>query len=238
MSTVVLVHGAWHGAWCWYKLIPLLEQAGHRVLALDLPSHGIDKTPAADVTMQSYVDRLCRLIDTCAEQVVLVGHSLGGAVITETAEARPEKITKLVYLAAFLAPNGRALLRYAQQDDRSLLLPHLVFSADQRTMTLKLEMIQAVFYADCDASDVALARLLLTPQSAAVLATPIRSSAAKWGRVPRHYIECTDDRAVSVGAQRAMYAELPCQRVLSLATSHSPFFSAPRALADRLQELL
>ena len=63
MSTYVMVHGSWHGAWCWYKVIPLLEQAGHTAIALDLPGHGRDWTAAGDISMQSYVDSVCKILD-------------------------------------------------------------------------------------------------------------------------------------------------------------------------------
>ena len=86
MSTYVLVHGAWHGAWCWYKLTPLLQKLGHTVLTPDLPSHGIDKTPTAAITLKDYSLRVCEVLDSCPEPVILVGHSMGGVVITEAAQ--------------------------------------------------------------------------------------------------------------------------------------------------------
>jgi pimeloyl-ACP methyl ester carboxylesterase len=81
MNTFVLIHGGCHGAWCWYKIIPRLEQLGHRVIAPDLPSHGRDKTPVSTVTLQSYVDAVCAILDAQREPVVLVGHSMGGGII-------------------------------------------------------------------------------------------------------------------------------------------------------------
>ncbi len=92
MSTYVLVHGAWHGSWCWEKVVPLLEQAGHQVEALDLPGHGQDKTPIREITLAAYTNRVCETLDAQAEPVILVGHSLGGMVITQAAEERPAKI--------------------------------------------------------------------------------------------------------------------------------------------------
>src|SRR5450759_3496618 len=92
MSTYVLIHGSWHGAWCWYKIIPILEQAGHKAIALDLPGHGRDWTAARDVSMQSYVESFCNILDAQPEPVILVGHSRGGIVISQAAEHRPEKI--------------------------------------------------------------------------------------------------------------------------------------------------
>ncbi|MBA3922407.1 MAG: alpha/beta fold hydrolase, partial [Nostocaceae cyanobacterium] len=110
MSTCILIHGAWHSSWCWNKVATLLEQAGHKVIAPDLPSHGKDKTPIREVTLQSYTDRICEILTELIEPVILVGHSMGGLVITQVAEQCPDKIEKLVYLCAFLPGNGESLL--------------------------------------------------------------------------------------------------------------------------------
>ena len=106
MSTYVLIHGAYLGAWCWKKIIPLLEKEGHKVVAPDLPGHGENKRPIAEITLQTYTDHLCEILDEQPDPVILVGHSLGGVVITQTAEYRPEKIRKLVYVAGYLLRNG------------------------------------------------------------------------------------------------------------------------------------
>ena len=96
MSTYVLVHGSWHAAWCWYKIVPRLEQAGHRAIAIDLPGHGRDGTPVGDVTMQHYVDAIGSAIDAAGEPVILVAHSRGGIAVTQAAEAHAERVRLLV----------------------------------------------------------------------------------------------------------------------------------------------
>jgi pimeloyl-ACP methyl ester carboxylesterase len=93
---------AWHGGWCWYKVTPLLEELGYTVITPDLPGHGRDKTPLSLVSLSSYVDSVCRIIDAQRDPVVLVGHSMGGGIITQAAEYCPEKIKTLVYIAALL----------------------------------------------------------------------------------------------------------------------------------------
>ncbi len=75
MSRFVLVHGAWHGAWCWNKVVPLLEAKGHSVDAIDLPGHGSDVTPIAEVTLERYAERVGRALRAEPEPAVLVGHS-------------------------------------------------------------------------------------------------------------------------------------------------------------------
>ena len=234
MSTYVLIHGAWHGGWCWKKVIPLLEKEGHTVVAPDLPGHGEDKKPIAEISLQAYTDRVCQILDEQPEPVILVGHSMGGVVITQTAEYRPEKIKKLVYLTAFLLQNGEFLLMHAEPDTEALVLPNLIMSEDESYANVKEEALKEAFYADCSDEDVAFAKSQLVPQAAAPLATPVNTTEENFGRVPRVYIACSRDKAISPSIQENLYTALPCEKVITLDTSHSPFFSAPEELANHL----
>jgi pimeloyl-ACP methyl ester carboxylesterase len=234
MGTYVFVHGGWHGAWCWNRLIPLLEAQRHRVIALDLPSHGRDKTPTASVTMRDYVDAVVAQLDALPEPAVLIGHSSGGAVITQVAEERPEKIVRLVYLAAFLPKNGESVMSIFQQATDSTLLRSVIASADQSHLSIPDEALRDCFYAHCSDEDIALAKLCLVPQPLAPAVTPVTTTEKNFGRLPRVYIETLRDRALPTWAQRKMVATMPCERVLTLDTDHSPFFSAPRQLVEHL----
>lgn len=234
MSTFVLIHGAWHGAWCWDKMIPLLERAGHRALAPDLPGHGQDKTPAAKVTLQAYVERVAQVIEAQRETVVLVGHSLGGCIITQTAEQCPDRIRLLVYVTGMLLRDGESVMN--QRAPESLVTHNLILSEDKLSSRVRDEALRDTFYADCSDEDVARAGLLLVPQAVAPTITPVRTSAKRFGRVPRVYIECLRDKVIPPFVQKRLYTALPCKKVYSLDTSHSPFFSAPEALAAHLLE--
>lgn len=237
MSTYVLIHGAWHGGWCWYKIVPRLEKAGHSVLASDLPSLGKDKTPVADISLQTWTDAVCRILDAQPEPVVLVGHSRAGIIISQAAEQRPDKVRTLVYLCAFLLRNGQSLLQVAQEDGTSLVLPNLVMADDQSYSTVREEAIREVFYGDCSNEDIALAKLLLAPEPMGPSTTPIATTDQHFGRIPRVYIESLRDNAVPPPLQKRMYTATPCQKVISMDTSHSPFFSAPDELAAHLTSL-
>ena len=92
MKTFILIHGSWHSAWNWHKVIPILEEAGHKVFAIDLTGMGRDKTPIQEVKMATTVQKICDLIDTIDGQVILVGHSKNGVMISQVAEYRPDKI--------------------------------------------------------------------------------------------------------------------------------------------------
>ncbi len=234
VTTYMLIHGAWHGAWCWDKVVPLLEKAGHRAVAIDLPGHGRDRTPIAQVSLQAYADRVSEALFAQSEPVVLVGHSMGGLAITQAAEQTPAKVRTLVYLTAFLLRDGQSLLDVAQGDTESLVLPNLVQAADGASAVVREDALKEVFYAGGPDDDVARAKTLLVPQATAPFATPVHTTAGNWGRIPRVYIECLRDRAISPAVQKQMYTALPCQRVISMATDHSPFFSAPGELAQHL----
>ena len=237
MSTFVLVHGAWHGAWCWDKVAPLLEQAGHEVVRFDLPGHGEDRTPAAEVTLEGYTGRVVEALDALAEPVVLVGHSLSGTVISQAAERRPEKIDKLVYLCALLLPSGKSAIEASQEDGDSVILKSAEVEEDRGRIVLDEEGMREALYHDCPEEDFERARLLISPQPLVPLGMPVEVTEGNFGRVRRTYVRTTQDRAVSPPAQEKMYTDLPCEKVVSMATGHLPFFAAPGELAGHLDSL-
>ena len=237
MKTFILIHGSWHSSWNWHRVIPMLERQGHRAIAIDLPGMGRDKTPIADVKMQSTVEKICKLIDSIEGKVILVGHSKNGIMISQAAEYRPGKIEKLVYLAAYLIPNGKTQTEYSAEDTEGLLKPYIMQHAELNAHTLEPEIYKDGLYADCDDTITELAKLLLSHEPVESGITPLQLTDENYGRVPRIYIECTQDKAVTPFIQRKMYTETPCERVYHLPTSHSPFFSKPLELTNILCEI-
>lgn len=235
MTTFVLVHGGFHGAWCWYKVAAALVAKGHKVRVPDLPGHGRDETPPAQVSLRDYGECLCTIIDAQDEPVILVGHSMGGGPITLAAEDRPDKIARLVYLAALLPETGATMSEIFRQDTQSAVAAHFVVRADARLAWFRESGLRETFYHDCSNEDVMLARLSLRSLPLAPLEEPIHTSAERFGRVPRSYIECRRDRALSPEVQRRLHTATPCQQLMSLETSHSPFSSAPEALVRLLE---
>jgi pimeloyl-ACP methyl ester carboxylesterase len=237
MSTLVLIHGGWHGAWCWDKVTPFLERDGHEVVALDLPGHGEDRTPAAEVTLQGYADRVVQTLDALPGPVVLVEHSLSGTVIGQVAERRPGKIDKLVYVCALLLPSGRSAIEASQEDGESVILQNAEVQADEGRILLFEEGMREALYHDCPEEDFERARRLISPQPLAPLGTAVSVTEDNFGSVRRTYVHTTEDRAVSPVAQEKMYTGLPCEEVVSMATGHLPFFAAPEELAGHLDSL-
>ncbi len=227
----MLIHGAWHGAWCWHKLVPLLAADGHRVVAPDLPGMGEDPTPASSITLDSWARFVADLASAQPEPVVLVGHSRGGIVISQAAELVPDRIARLVYLSAYLLPPGESLADAARADDGSLVPANMIPAASGVTCTLRPRVVRDAFYGRCGDADVEFARARLTPEPLKPLVTPLTVTEEKFGRVPRAFIECLDDRTISLAAQRRMQSRLPCDPVFTLEGDHSPFLSAPQDLA-------
>lgn len=234
MSSYILVHGAWHGAWCWEKVVPLLEAEGHSVTAVDLPGHGANPAAPAEMTLEAYGREVAAAVEADGEPVVLVGHSMGGMVITQAAEYVPDGISTLVYVCAFLPGPGDSLMKLADNDPEALVLPNLAVDEAAGLCSVDEDARVAAFYGECSTEDAAAASARLVPESLAVFAAPAALSEDGAGAVRRVYVECLRDRAISISRQREMHAARPCERVLSIDTDHSPFLSRSEELTQHL----
>ncbi|MCA9266270.1 MAG: alpha/beta fold hydrolase [Planctomycetales bacterium] len=234
MSTFVLVHGASHGGWCWFSVKSLLEDFGHVVFCPDLPSHGIDRTPLEAVTLPAYANAIHKVLDHVRGPVILVGHSLGGAVISEVASQSPSRVEKLIYVSGLLLGPGQTVHEIVANDTEALLLSAFDINEDATVATPIPDVAANVFYHDCSAESIALATTLLVPHAIAPNAYP--ASPLPEG-MPRAYVECTLDRTITLRTQREMHAAVGCDRVVTLESGHSPFFSMPTGLASHLHAL-
>lgn len=233
MSTFILIHDAWHGAWCWRSVTPLLELAGHTVVAPDLPGSGDDLTPLVAVTLASCVQRVVDLIDIQPpdETLILLGHGLSGMVISQVAEARAERIGLLVYLSGLLPQSGETALQIMQREANPALEECLV--VDDLSISLLPEKAWKIFSQESDQQRIDAAQCPLTPQAILPLITPVTLT-RRFSHVPRMYLTCRYDLVISPWLQGQMYAASPCEQVIWFMTGHAPFFSAPDRLAARL----
>ena len=242
MATFVLVHGAYHGAWCWTKLLPEMKARGHETIALDMPGNGDDRTPLSQVTFADYGNRIVDTLAGLKEPAMLVGHSLGCQSIALAAEMRPDLVRRLVFLAGCIPVDGMSvftlleLLKGVPSPPAAPPPGHMWHGAiGQQPL---LDKVKELYYNDCSDEDIALAKSRLCEQSNAPRVTPIRLTAERFGKVDRAFIGCTLDNAATPAMQKATLAMVPCRTVINLPTSHSPFFSNPKLLADALHGLV
>lgn len=232
-SDVVLVHGAWHGGWCYERVVDLLTADGVRVIAPDLPGHGDDPGPFTD--LHGDAARLTAALDGLSD-VVLLGHSYGGAVITEA--GGHDAVRHLVYLGALALDRGETCSRAAfaesagiSHEGRPDLARSLLFH-DDGTSSLLPEAATCL-YQDCGPEDVAWAMARVGPQPMLNLAQ--EPAAVAWRRTPSTYVVCADDQTIHPDLQRILACR--CTTSVEWATGHSPFLSRPEQVHALLRSL-
>ena len=233
MARFLLIHGAAHGAWCWRDTIPALQALGHDANAIDLPGHGADTTPLAEVTLDSYADAILEALDAPA---IVVGHSMGGYPISLAAERAPDRIARLVYLCAYVPWPGLSLAQMRREAPTQPLVPAIRRNDDGVSMHFDPAMVPDLFYHDCTDEAVAFALAHLCDQPLAPMQTPATLGDA-YASVPRSYVVCERDGAIPPVFQQRMAADFAPEDRHALPTSHSPFLSASEALARLLDRI-
>lgn len=231
-ATVVLVHGAWHGPWCWRHVVDGLESAGVRSVAVSLPS--VD--PAQEGGLTADAGAVREAIEGVGGPVVLCGHSYGGTVITEVGDH--PAVRHLVYLTAFASDRGETLLSLATSDvarsaHEESLVPAIQFVDDGKRMALDLELAVPLLYAQSPRKDVDLVLAHVASHAASSFETP--TSCVAWRSKPSTYVVCARDRTLPPALQRFLAKR--CTRTIELDTDHSPFFSMPEETTRILREL-
>jgi pimeloyl-ACP methyl ester carboxylesterase len=231
VSTFCLVHGAWHGAWCWERLVPELEAAGHRVVTVDLPSED------TSVAFSGYADVVVAALEDVDDDIVLVGHSLGGLTVPLVAAKRP--VAHLVFLCALLPVPGKAF-RAQFETDADILTPDLRARVrrdgdsglswwdDEQAAT-------AVLYQHCSAADAhaAFARLRRQATTPHAEACPLEALPD----VERTYVLAHDDNGVNPDWSRRAAPERLGVSPIEIGGDHSPFLARPAELARLLAGL-
>lgn len=235
-TSILLVHGAWMGSWAWSDVKARLEARGARVTAVELPGHGDDTTPVAAVSLRAYVDTVEAALDALPAPVMLVGHSMGGMVVTEVADERAARIDRLVYVTAFVPRSGESLIALSMQDADSALGPALTVQMAQGTLAVASNQLASVFCADCSVAASASLASHYRDEPLAPFATPAQLTAGGWAAVPKFYLYADDDRAISPANQHRMTAGITWSATAAISTSHSPFLSDPAVVAEHLAD--
>jgi pimeloyl-ACP methyl ester carboxylesterase len=225
-ATVMLVHGAWNGSWCWDDVRSRLQYAGITAAAVDNPSVAV---PGSD--LRADVDHLRAALDATTGPVVLVGHSYGGAVVSDAA-AHPI-VVRTVFISSFPLEVGESIsVNGLSGGEGGDLAEALTYDDD----TVSVDPARAVhfFFHDCSDAVAVAARDRLRPMSLAAMVGSAQTAA--WREKPSNYILCTDDRVVPVALQRSAAARV--DRVVEIRSSHSPFLSRPDEVARILAQVV
>ncbi|MGZ6953388.1 MAG: alpha/beta hydrolase [Acidimicrobiia bacterium] len=228
-ATVVLVHGAWHGAWCWEPVVAGLVALDVPAVAVDLPGHGVDRAPVTD--LHGHGDAVRAALGTVDGPVVLVGHSYGGAAITD-AGTHPN-VRRLVYVSAFCLDAHETVMTNDLAGGAGSDLEQAIVVHDDGTATIDPERARVPFYDDCDPTAAAAAVAQLSPELLTGFGQQPRAVA--WRERPSTFALCSADRAVTPELQRNLAAR--CDDVVTWPTSHSPFLSRPDLVVDLLAGL-
>jgi pimeloyl-ACP methyl ester carboxylesterase len=240
MARILLVHGAFGGAWVWEPVLPGLRDAGHDVQAIDLPGAGADATPA-DVSLDGYARRIG---DALADgpPALLAGHSMGGMAVTQAAARTPDRVAALAYVTAFLPQDGQSLLDITHLPEAAgdQVQANMVIEGDPPIATMPGAAV-ATALAQCASPEMV--RWLVEhdgSQPLAPMAQPFTigdGDAAAFAGLRRAYVSCLRDRAIMPPLQRRMYTAAGCDPVIEIDTDHMPMVSATDALVAALDRI-
>ncbi|CAN1341905.1 Salicylic acid-binding protein 2 [Linum perenne] len=241
----VLVHGACHGAWCWFKLKPLLETAGHRVTVFDLAASGIDTKSIH----QPLLDFLSAIDEKSEDSVILVGHSLGGLNLALAMECFPNKISAAVFLSAFMPDTAHSpsfvLEQYSAKAPPGAWMdtdftPANPSENEFQTMTFGHEFLAVRLYQLCTKEDLELAKTLVRPSSLFLndLSRADKFTEAGYGSVRRVYVNCDKDKAINVEFQKWMIKNYDVDQVMEIKDAdHMSMLSQPIKVCDCLSKI-
>lgn len=236
-KTFLLIHGAWEGAWAWKETTEFLERKGNKVISIDLPGHGNDKTHISEINLDLYVNRVKMELNKFYDPVVLVAHSFAGYVVSKVAEEVPKKIEKLIFIASAVPYKGKPAIKIFEEDKESEFIANLIFSEDQSIATMNRETIKNIVFGG--ASDAQIDEVI--PQLVAQATKPffeiVETTEQNFGSVPKAYIETKHDRVLSLTAQRMLQKETGITESILLDTGHVPLVTTPEELAYALMSL-
>jgi pimeloyl-ACP methyl ester carboxylesterase len=240
-ARLVLIHGAWQGSWAFQAWLPDLERRGFAAHAVDLPGNGWPPAAAAQASLEAYTEHVVRIVSGLGRRVVLVGHSGGGITASQVAESIPGQIAAVVYLAGMMLPSDTSFGRIIELCEKEApgksfagIAPYLERSADGGTTTVRIEGALKCFVQDCEAAAARTAAELLRPQQESGRLMRPQLTAARFGTVPRVYVECTEDQSVFLPLQRKMQELTPGALRITMHCGHVPQLAQPAKLTELL----
>ena len=233
--TITLVHGAFEDAHIWDGVGAQLRADGYRVISVNLPGRPSAPLAASLVSGDLYRDTVLKAIDGESKPVVMVGHSFGGIAISAVAEAAPAKVKTAVYLAAYLPQDGESMLSLAKQDRDSKAGPALQIDEAKGMIAVNYAARADLFANGAPEGLRKVLPDLIIDEPLAPVATPVKLTAERFGKVDKVYIHTAQDQVVSPYLQQKMVAATPVRLELTLNTGHTPFLTDVPGLVKAIE---
>jgi len=235
MAHYIFIHGGWRNSDCWKNILTLMEKRDASASAIDLPGHGKNKADFNDVTLKSYVDTVVAEANKY-EDVILVGHSMGGIVISEVVERIPKKIKKLIFISAIIPKNGHSLIGRTRTFSQEGIKPYMIFNFEESYIDLKKgQALRDLFMNDCDEIDIEKDEKTWELQPMKPFSDKVHIGKG-FREVPKLYVKCTLDKCILKEDQNKMAVESGCS-IVELKSGHSPYLSSPKELSKTILKI-
>jgi len=238
MLTLVLVHGALLTSSAWMPVQNYLQNHGYNVVTLDVPGRAEDDVPAKAVSLEMSADKVCSVVNLQKDQVILVGHSQGGAVITLAANQCGAHIAGLVYIAAVVPANGEKVFDLLSNQDADNFEKVAKLDADAGVYQINYRgPIKAMFMADANSAQAQRAINNLVPEPARIGDDTLQYDSAAFAKIPKFYIKTSEDKIISPETQDKYISRTAFKQIIIMKSSHSPFVSQPKILGQYLADI-
>ena len=228
----VLVHGAWHGGWCWEGVIQELKKAGHTAEAPTMPGHnpGDDRSK---IRFDHYVNKIVEVLKRQPAPAVLVGHSSAGFLLQSAAPKAAEKISHLVFLNAFILPDGKAQFDLVPPEASQGMTAAAKASPDNCVPVME-DFVRNMLMAGepKERQDALIKRLV--PQPLALFTTPVHTKGFEQLAIPKAVVFCKADASLPPGAYLGMAQGLGKHTLVEVEGSHEALLTAPSVVAQGL----
>jgi len=232
----ILIHGAWHGGWCWDGVIEKLKMAGHTAEAPTLPGHH-PQDDRSDIGLNDYVDKIVNLLKQQTDSVVLVGHSSAGFLLQEAAQKAPDKISHLIFLNAFILPNGKSQFDLVPPEVSEGMTAAAKASPDN-CVPVDEGFVRNMLMAGepTEKQDALVSRLV--PQPLAIFTTPVDTHNFEKLTIPKSVVFCKADASLPPGAYLNMAQALGEHKLIEVEGGHEALFTNPGVVTEALEQAL
>ncbi len=232
----ILIHGAWHGGWCWDGVIAELEKAGHTAEALTMPGHHPDDD-RSNIQFNDYVEKIISELKQQPVPVVLVGHSSAGFLLQVAAPKVPDKITQLIFLNAFILPNGKSQFDLVPPEAAEGMTAAANASPDNSVPVIE-DFVRNMLMATepIELQDALINRLV--PQPIDLFTTPIDTQDFENLSIPKSVVFCKDDVSLPPGAFIGMAQGLGEYSLVEVKGSHEALFTNPDVVAKGILQVI